>query len=426
MKKTLFLIVMALFIGIPVFMWSRMLAGGLPWPVYLYDAGRLLALIGFVLIVFQYVLSSRIKWIEQGIGLDRLLGIHRRCGALIPALITAHPLLILVSERLQGLAAPLGFLKTIGLIALLLVWVTAGAAMLYGRVPLSYEAWKGMHRVGYAILPLAFVHSFLMGSTLHQSPMGVFWVILALIYLAVLTNTVRRHFVLKKHPFRVSHVTQETHDIWRLHFEGDHPDFAPGQFMFVQLEQEGRISAPHPFTIASSPAQKGLSICVKTVGDFTSTIADTTPSDPAYVDMPYGVFSFLNHDADRFVFIAGGIGITPFLSMLRYMKDRRLRKEVVLLWANKREADIAFRFELDRMIAETPYLKVHYILSRQEDWPGEKGHIDQAMLKKHVGDLTKREYFVCGPPSMMEEVVRALSFLGVLKQHIHTERFALR
>ena len=78
-----------------------MVAGGLPWPVYLYDAGRLLALTGFVRLTFQYVLSSRIQGIEKGIGLDNLLVNHRGCGVFIVLLITVHPLLLLQSEKLQ-------------------------------------------------------------------------------------------------------------------------------------------------------------------------------------------------------------------------------------------------------------------------------------------------------------------------------------
>lgn len=426
MKKALLLIFMGLCVAMSVFFWSRMLTRGVPWPAYLYEAGRLFALTGFVLLVFQYLLSSKIKWVEKGIGLDRLFGIHRVCGALVLALITAHPLLILLSERLQGHAAPFGFLKVLGLIALALLWLAAGAALLYGRIPMTYELWKGIHRIGYVILPLAFTHSFLMGSTLYQGPMRGFWVILALIYMAVVVNKIRQHCVLRRHPLSVSNVTRETDDIWRLDFEGDHPDYAPGQFMFMRLEKDGKTSAPHPFTIASSPAQKGLSICAKAVGDFTSGLRGTKPSDPAYVDMPYGVFSFVYHDADRMIFIAGGIGITPFLSMLRYMKDRDLSKEVILLWGNKTEKDIVLRPELDRMVSQMPHLKVHYILSRQEDWPGEKGRIDGEILKKIVGDFTKGEFFVCGPRPMMEDIEQALSSLGVPKRRIHTERFALR
>ena len=426
MKKSLLLILMAVCVGLAVLMWSRMLARGLPWPVYLYDAGRLLALAGFVLLTFQYVLSSKIKWIEKGIGLDKLFAIHKRCGGLILAMTTAHPLSLLLSERLQGYATPMGLLKILGLITLLLIWVAAGAALLYGKIPIPYEAWKRVHRAGYVILPLAFFHSFLIGGTLQRGPMRAFWGILVLIYLAVLANTIRQRYAVRSHPLTVTAVTQETDDTWGLHFEGNHRGYAPGQFMILQLQRNGKVSEPHPFTIASSPTRKGLSVCAKAVGDFTSTLGETQRSEPAYIDMPFGVFSFLHHDAERLVFIAGGIGITPFMSMLRYIRDRKLHKDVILLWANKGEKDIAFRDELEGMASEMPSLKVLHVLSRQEDWPGEKGHIDADKLKKYVGDFGKGEFFLCGPPPMMTALQKILSNLGVPKKRIHMERFALR
>jgi len=426
MKKSLLLIVMVFCVGLAVLFWSRLVAGGLPWPAYLYDAGRLLALTGFVLLTFQYVLSSKIRWIEKGIGLDRLLAIHKGCGVFIVLILTAHPLLLLLSERLQGYATPLGFLKILGLITLLVVWITAGAALLCGWTRIPYDVWKGVHRAGYVLLPLAFFHSFFIGSTLQRNPMRAYWVILALIYLAVLADKIRRYYAVRKRPFTVGTVTQETHDTWGLHFEGEHRDYAPGQFMILKLNRKGKVSEPHPFTIVSSPARKGLSICAKAVGDFTATLEKTQPSDLAYIDMPFGVFSFLQHDAERLVFIAGGIGITPFMSMLRYIRDRKLQKEVILLWANKTEKDIAFRAELESMASEMPSLKVVHILSRQENWPGEKGRINADTLKRHVGDFEKGEFFVCGPPPMMSDVQKILSDLGVSKKRIHMERFALR
>jgi len=424
MKKRLLFTLMAACLAAVVWAWVRMLTAGLPWPVYLHEAGRCVALAGFILLLFQYILSSRIRWIEKGIGLDTLLIIHRRLGVILLALLSAHPFLILMSERLQGYATPMGFLKFLGLVALLLVWITAVSALVYGKIPMGYESWKRIHRVGYVVLPLAFFHSIRIGSTLHGGLLRGFWVILALAYGVVLVGKIRQHYAVRRNPLQIRDVKQETHDVWTLRFDGDVPSYLPGQFMFLQLEKNGRLSAPHPFTIASSPAGKELSISVKAVGDFTSTLKETRPSDPAYVQMPYGIYSFLNHPAERYVFIAGGIGITPFLSMLRYMKDHQLRKEVILLWANKLERDIAFRDELDTLTSAMPFLKVVFILSREKDWPGEKGHVDTEKLKRHVGSFNKGEFFVCGPSPMMADVEAALRHLGVGKRRIHSERFA--
>jgi predicted ferric reductase len=200
MNKSLLLMVMAFCVGLATVFWARMLAGGLPWPVYLYDSGRLLALLAFILVTFQYVLSSRIKWIEKGIGLDKLFAIHKRSGGVILVIATAHPLMLLLSERLQGYATPWGFLKILGLITLLLIWVAAGVALLRNKIRLEYKTWKKVHQLGYAILPLAFWHSFFIGSTLQQDSMRAFWGVLAIIYLAIIANKIRRRYAVKRHP----------------------------------------------------------------------------------------------------------------------------------------------------------------------------------------------------------------------------------
>jgi predicted ferric reductase len=162
------------------------------------------------------------------------------------------------------------------------------------------------------------------------------------------------------------------------------------------------------------------------VGDFTATIRDTKPTDRAYIDAPYGAFSFLNQDAHNLVFIAGGIGITPFMSMLRYIVDKGLDRNVLLIWGNKAERDIAFRDELDNMVTEVSSLRVVHVMSSQDDWPGEKGYVDAALLNRHIQDVENSQVFVCGPPAMMRQVIAALRELGVPKQKIHYERFALR
>jgi predicted ferric reductase len=426
MKKRLLLILVGLCLAVAAASWARTLAGGLPWSVYLQEVGGLLALLGFILLFFQYVLISRIKFIEKGRGLDKLIGMHKPLGVLLLLTVTLHPLLIFISERLQGYSTPIGFVKIVGVIALLTIWVTAGSALIYGRINLRYESWKRIHRAGYIILPLALFHSLFLGSTLQPGFLRGFWVVLGFCYAAVLAARIHKHYAVKRYPLKVSHIKQETYDTWSLDIEGDHPDYAPGQFMLLRLKIDGIVSSPHPFTLSSSPTRKGLSVCIKSVGDFTSRLSENLQLDQAFVDMPYGVFSFLNHDAERYIFIAGGIGITPFLSMLRFMKDKKLNKQVILIWGNKEKRDIAFKAEIESMASQMTSFKVVHVLSREKEWLGEKGHIDAEKLKRQVGDFTKGEFFVCGPPRMMKDLEKALLVLGVKKGRIHTERFSLR
>jgi predicted ferric reductase len=425
MKKSKLYGLMAIGLGFPALCWALALVPGLPRSVYLYELGRLFALMAFVLIFFQYLLSSRVKVFERGIGLDFQFRIHKICGVVILVLILAHPTSIIISEKLQGYGSPMGLVKLIGVINLIILIVAVAVAVLYNKLHLSYEGWKRIHRIAYALFPLGFVHSFFLGSSLQKTPLKIFWLILALGYLAVITHKLVRRCQLRRHPWKVKRVIQETHDTWTLAFEGDHPNFMPGQFMILQLEDRLAWQS-HPFTIASSPSQEDLSITVKTVGDYTASLRETKVFSSASIDMPFGTFSFLNHSAKELIFVAGGIGITPFMSMLRYMRDRGEGIPIVLLWSNKFEKDIVFRAELLEMEQAMPTLKVVHIISRQPDWPGEKGHVDVERLRTHVKDFSVPRFFICGPVPMMNAVEVTLRELGVSRKRIHRERFALR
>jgi predicted ferric reductase len=426
MKKWILLIVMGIFVLIPVVFWANTLASGNPLGVYLYAVGRVLALVGFVFLFFQFVFSSRIKWIERGIGLDKLFAIHRTSGISGMILILIHPSFLTLSDLVQGNPLSLSRAKIVGFVALLILAIGAGAALLYRQLDLSYETWKKIHWATYVGLPAGFLHSFLFGSDTSFGPLRTFWIVLGVLYLAILGAKLWNRFQVRRRPYQIAEVVQETHDTWSLYFQGERFDYKPGQFLIVNLIRDGRVSEPHPFTISSSPTQDRLSISVKAVGNFTATIGDTKTSDRAYIDAPYGVFSFLHHDAQNLVFILGGIGITPCMSMLRYIYDEKLDRNVTLIWGNKSERDITFRDELERMAAEMPSLRTVHVMAHQEDWPGEKGYVTTETLIKYVGDVPNPQVFLCGPPIMMTKLLESLRELGVPKKRIHYERFALR
>lgn len=426
MKKWALLGVMAVFVAVPVVLWAGTLWQGMPALAYLYATGRLLALVGFISVFFQFVLSAKIKWIERNIGLDKLFGIHKTSGLIGLTFILIHPIPLTLTDLLAGRIPSITLPKLVGASSLLIFVIGASSAVLYSKLRLKYETWKAIHTANYVALPLGFVHSLVLGSDLSRGSLRTFWFILAFLYLAVLAHKLWRRIQIRRHPFQVAAVIQETHDTWTLEFAGKPVAYKPGQFLIVQLIRDGRVSEPHPFTLSSSPTRKGLAISVKSVGDFTSTIRHTKTADRAYIDAPYGAFSFLCRDAPDLLFIAGGIGITPFMSMLRYMADSKLERRVVLVWGNKSERDIAFRAELEAIEAGMPSLRVLHVMSSQPDWPGERGYVDAEKLSRALDGLQDPQVFLCGPPVMMEVVLRTLRGLGIPKKRIHYERFSLR
>jgi predicted ferric reductase len=186
MKKPLLLAAMIFCLAVPGLSWAKALMPGLPWSVYLYEGGRLLALLAFVLMFFQFVLSSKIPWVERGLGPGTLFKLHRRWGLIAFVLILSHPALLLLSERLQGYASAMSPVKILGAVTLGVLCAAVLAALLSRRLHLTYQTWKRVHQGTYVVFPLGLIHSLLIGTTLQKGPARVLWFVLGAGYLAIL------------------------------------------------------------------------------------------------------------------------------------------------------------------------------------------------------------------------------------------------
>jgi predicted ferric reductase len=183
----------------------------------------------------------------------------------------------------------------------------------------------------------------------------------------------------------------------------------------------------HPFSFSSSAERDGsVTLTIKALGDFTSTIKDVEVGQRAYLDGPYGAFTIDRHRSPGYVFIAVGVGITPMMSMLRTLADRRNDQPLLLIYGSKTWEDVIFRDELEELKARLNNLRITHVISEpSDDWPGERGRISKEQLARHLpGDRNSRDYFICGPDAMMDEVERALTELGVSLAYFHSERYS--
>lgn len=199
MKKSLLFAAVFFSLAVPGLLWTRTLMPGLPWSVVLYEGGRLLALLAFALMFFQFVLSSKIPWVERRLGPAALFKIHRRWGLIAFALILCHPALLLISERLQGYASAVSPAKLLGVLALAALCAAVLAALLSRRLHLKVNTWKRIHRATYVVFPLGLVHSLIIGTTLQKWPSRVMWFALGAGYLGILGYKALKGSQ-KKHP----------------------------------------------------------------------------------------------------------------------------------------------------------------------------------------------------------------------------------
>lgn len=419
MKQRLFWIVAATVIMGLLYAWQAGYSVFASTPLLLRHLNRLFAILGFFFFFLQIVLSSRSKLVEKGFGLDKMIRQHRQVGRIALGLLILHPIFYFL---FQGEIVINTIFRVIGLVVLLGLTITATVASLHRKLKLPYELWLQIHKVNYVLFPLVFVHVFHNADP--GSPLFYFWAAFAALFAFILIHKVWLEISIRKHPYEVVKVQREAQGVHSLYFKGRPLAYQPGQFMYLRLLRNGKLSSAHPFTISSSPTWDQVAVTPKELGDFTATIADTKPGDKALIDAPYGTFSFLHYNCQKLMFIAGGIGITPYMSMLRYMYDEKIQIPTVLLWGNKSEDELCFRDELAKMEQEMEHLHTVFIMSRQKDWEGEKGRVDREMIEKYTaGNADAYDFFVCGPPPMSKATIAALHEMGVARQKIHHELF---
>jgi ferredoxin-NADP reductase len=211
---------------------------------------------------------------------------------------------------------------------------------------------------------------------------------------------------------------------------GREVDYIPGQYFWVELLDPPYDDERGPrrhISIVTSPTERGVLGLATRLRDsaFKRTLQELEPGDEVEVEEPKGAF-LLPPETDRdYVFVAGGIGITVFRSMLRYIRDRGLPYRVTLVYSNRDRESAAFLDELEELEREIPALRVVLTMTQDDGWDGERRHVEPEMLRDHLGDdLGGYTFLIAGPPAMVESVGDAIKAAGVPEEQLLLSRFA--
>ena len=168
-----------------------------------------------------------------------------------------------------------------------------------------------------------------------------------------------------------------------------------------------------------------MEFTAKKLGDFSERLVESSVGETAFIEGPYGYFC-LDDDASGAVFIMGGIGITPAMSMLRSLRDRSDTRPLILIYGNATWKEVAFRRELGELEKQLKLRVIHVIDEPEEDWQGETGYVDQKLLQRIVGEPERSfQFFICGPEPMMDATEKALLEMQIPSSKIRAERFNL-
>jgi predicted ferric reductase len=429
---TIWIAVYLLFILAPLF---ALLAG--TWPPardFWTEFAVALGYSGLAMMGLQIGLTARFGYVTKPWGEDVIYHFHRQISLIAVGLIVTHAV-VLTADRPQMLA-PLNMLQApwsarFAIVSIVALIALVAAALWRVRLKIGYEAWHLSHVI-LAVVAIAAGIAHMVGSGVYLIDpwKRALWIGLTIFWIGLLlyVRIVKPLFMLRR-PYRVAEVRRERGDTSTLVMRPDgHPGFrfTPGQFGWLTLWGSPFKITGHPFSFSSSAeaADSRVEMTIRNLGDFTSAIPEVLEGQRVYLDGPYGAFT-IGNPADMHVLIAGGIGVTPMMSMIRTLADRGDRRPVTLLYGSRDWDSITFREELEVLQARLNLTVVHVLANPPAGWTGERGFITADLFRRHLPlPYASHEYFICGPNVMMDAIERALGQMRVPLSKYHSERYS--
>lgn len=423
-----------------VALWLVARPAGEPTGAYV---GQLVGAVSVLLLSAALVLISSLPWVEEWFdGIDRAAIWHRRMAIAGLALLAVHiPLSSSpVHSRWGGPLGAVGALGMIGLAlwAILPRWQSVVPGPLRGAIKAlkdapvirelrtlfgGYDRWRQVHRLTGLFVAASFLHGLLDGSPFPRSALLRWsYVVVGGIGLAFYVyRELLARFFLSLHDYEVDTITSAGEGLVEISLRplGRPVSFVPGQFALVYIEAKDGWHR-HPFTIASAPAEDVVRVTVKALGDYTSSLRDLLePGMPAVIGGPHGRFNHAKGTKHQ-VWIAGGVGIAPFLSWMRALEDHPAPGEVDLYYAFT-GGPAPFAEELTALGAAGDSVRVHLVDSEVA------GRLTtERVLAEASSAPEDLSVFLCGPESMLRELQAGVRQGGVRSKNVHREYFDWR
>jgi len=410
---------MVLVVGINALAWAISLAFGPSGLPVQRVAAEFLSTSAIVLMSANAILATRPFALDRLYhGLDKLFVSHRANGVAVAAIVTSHFLLMPKSPGwplVKLIAYP-----NIALILFSVFMAIAPRSPWRKLVTLRYNYWKLGHRFMGVFLGAAVVHSLVAHPIVLALPVESTWVygMATLGLLAYAYRELAERLVRERHRYTVAEARHVGGSVLEIALSPVARPIAhrAGQFAFVRFA-EGPSHEQHPFTLSAAPRTDGaLRYSIKASGDWTRALqTHLAVGSAARVEGAYGGFDF-RRGRQRQLWLAGGIGITPFLA---FLGDEALDRDVRLIWSVRTDAETAgYLPEIERALAEHPG-------ARFELWESStRGRLTLADLALERPE--ELSAFVCGPVPMRDSFVAQLVALGVARREIYYEEFSLR
>lgn len=394
------------------------------------------------LALILFLLSLVITPLQRLTGWKELVAARRALGLYGFFYLVIHVSIFFLFDREASIASTVNEIVKrrylqLGAIAFLLFVPLAVTATDRMITRLGPRRWKRLHRLTYLATSLGAIHYILLVKSDLRQPVAFAGVLTVLLAYRVVAYVVDRNARARRKPWsgelRVARITDETPDVRTFRFVPAAGGKLPfkhraGQYLNIMLAVDGqRIN--RSYTIASAPTHSDYcEITVKNVNGVASRHLHTALREGMAVKVtaPAGRFVFDGGGASQVLLLAGGVGITPLMAMVRTLTDRHWGGRIILVFSVRTKKDIVFAKELEELARRFPELHVHVTLSREpagSDWSGERGAIGRELLQRVAPDMSSMPIYLCGPEPMMIAMKAVLAELGAPAENIHVEAF---
>jgi predicted ferric reductase len=388
-------------------------------------AGEIIGSINIVLMSFALFLSTRPKWAEPYFGgLDKMYVTHRQIATAAFLMIFVHVLTVPISTTGWKLGNYLAVIAFTGIVSTVLITLAPRIEFLNKLTGGTYEGWKNIKKYIGIFFIIAFFHSLTIGNPLHALT-AITWVQLFFIFGAVsyLYTEVFGRFFKKYVPYQVvavKHPNASTTEVTMRAKQTPIKRQRAGQFLFVRFPNDKVLNESHPFTISSAPQEDVLRLTIKASGDFTRELfSRLKEGTEAIIEGAHGMFDYKS-GASKQIWIAAGIGLTPFLSFIRDMNGD-LAHDVDFYYTVRHPEEALFMNEISTAAEKNPRLKARLRCSATE------GSLSvEEIVKNTSGNLNERDIYLCGPLPMIQAFEKKFIALGVPQNNIHYEEFNFR
>lgn len=414
---------------VPFTLWLRMAPLGdrfLGYGATLTSIGQVSGLVGTVLFSLNLLLATRIKYLEKlFFGLNRAYISHHFLGGLAFILLLAHPIVLMIKYLPFGVVGAAQFLlpssndlaKTLGIFSLLLMMVLL-VITFYLKV--KYNIWKATHKfLGLAFF-LAGLHVYFINSDVSRSFALRYYMlfIMAVGIFAIFYKTIFNAG--KKWSYQVKNITELiANSVYEVELEplALSMPYHAGQFIFVSFLSNKISQESHPFSLTASSKSKTLKFIVKNLGDYTSQIKNISIGTEAKISGPFGKFNYRNFSENQ-IWVAGGIGVTPFIGMARELSEKKNCK-VCFIYSVSSQEEAICQEELSAMAKQEVLGQFHLFCSNKQ------GRISAKIINEICQGFSNKDILLCGPPPMIKALKTQLKEMGVPANKIHSEEFNL-